>query len=194
MKNILALLLIVAIAAYAGDIKPIPVGETVPMFKLKNYDGKEYSSDTLMSNRKFTVIMFIATECPVSNAYNKRMVKIHETYNKKGIGFIGINSNIEENVQRIAEHAKKNGFPFVVLKDDSNKIADLYGALVTPELYVINNKGKLLYEGRIDDNRNADKVQSKDLEITLDALLAGKEPPRTVARAFGCTIKRISKD
>lgn len=194
MKYLVVFTVLFPLLIFAGEMKSLKIGEEVPSFTLKNYDGKNYTIDSIKKAHQYTVMMFISTECPVSNAYNVRMVKLHESYSKKGVAFVGINSNKEENVKSIAQHAKKQGFKFLILKDDSNKVADAYGALVTPEMFVIDSKGKLLYQGRIDDNRNAEKIESKDLMNALDALLAGKEPTRTVARAFGCTIKRISQD
>lgn len=194
MKYLIIALLAFSINALAGDLKSPNIGETAPAFSLKSYDGKEYQLQKLTKENKITVLMFISTECPVSNGYNDRMEKLYETYSKKGVAIFGINANKEEGVKRIAEHAKEHGFKFTILKDVENKIADLYGAQVTPETYVINAAGKLMYHGRIDDNRNLAKVTSNDLSDALDKLLAGKELTVTTARAFGCSIKRIVTD
>jgi len=193
MKHVL-LTALVASLAFSGELKSLKIGEEVPEFTLKNYDGKEYSLQTITKENKLTAVMFIATQCPVSNAYNDRMVKLYEAYAAKGVAFVGINSNKQEPVAEIAEHAKDHGFKFPVLKDDRNKTADAYNAQVTPEIFVVDQQGKLLYHGRIDDSRNEAKVESRDLAITLDALLAGKEPPRTETKAFGCTIKRVNAE
>lgn len=195
MKHLmLFLLLIVPIVAFSGELKSVRIGDPAPSFALKNYDGKEYDLKNLMKENKYTVVMFISTECPVSNAYNERMEKLHEMYSKKGVAVIGINANKAEDVKAIATHSKEHGFKFPVLKDDKNMIADLYGAQVTPETYVINAQGKILYHGRIDDNRKGDKIQSKDLSDALDALLAGKSVAKTEAKAMGCSIKRLGTD
>ena len=138
--------------------------------------------------------MFMSTECPVSNGYNDRMEALYDAYGKKGVAVVGINANKEEDVKRIAEHAKEHGFKFVILKDLQNKVADLYGAQVTPETFVINSSGKLVYHGRIDDSRNIAKVTSNDLSNALEKLLAGKQLSVTTAKAFGCSIKRIVTD
>lgn len=192
MKHLFALLLIFSVAAYAGDMKSLNIGDQAPSFALKNYDGKEYELKSLLKENKFTVIMFISTECPVSNGYNERMVKLNDTYGKKGVAFVGVNANKAEDVKMIADHSKDKGFKFPVLKDEKNKVADLYGALVTPEIFVVNPEGKLVYHGRIDDNRKLDKVTSNDLSDALDKLLAGKAVTSATPKAFGCTIKRIN--
>jgi peroxiredoxin len=106
------------------------------------------------------------------------------------VRFVGINSNVIEPVEEVAAHAKQNGFPFPVLKDEGNKIADHFDAQFTPEIFVLDAKGVLRYHGRIDDSQNPANITSHDLRDALDALLAGKNPPRAETKAFGCTIKR----
>ena len=191
MKYIIAFTVLFSLFGFAGDSKYLNIGDQAPYFTVKNYDGKEYELKKVLSGNKLAVLMFISTECPVSNAYNERMEKLHESYSKKGVAFIGINSNKQEDVKMIAAHAKDHGFKFPVLKDEQNKVADLYAAQVTPETFVLDPMGKLLYHGRIDDNRNAGKVTSNDLADALDKLLTGKELTLTTPRAFGCSIKRI---
>ena len=160
-------------------------------FTLKDYNGKEYKL-TDFNDSKAVVIMFIATECPVSNAYNSRMAALHKKYKDQGIAFIGINSNKEEDVSAIKSHASKNKFEFPVLKDVNNKVADNYGASVTPEIYVLDGKSNILYHGRIDDSRSESDVESKDLSNALDEILSGKKVSVAETKAFGCTIKRIN--
>jgi peroxiredoxin len=194
MKRFMLLMFLLPIIVFSGELKPLKIGDPAPSFALKNYDGKAYDLATLQKEHKYTVVMFISTECPVSNAYNERMEKLHEVYAKKGIAVIGINANKAEDIKAIAAHSKEHGFKFPVLKDEKNTIADLYGAEVTPETFVINSQGKLMYHGRIDDSRKIDKVQSHDLTDALDALLSGKSVAKTEARAMGCSIKRLGTD
>ncbi|MBI1802947.1 MAG: thioredoxin family protein [Ignavibacteriae bacterium] len=191
MKYLLAFLLVFSFIGHAGDLKDLKVGEAVPSFTLKNYDGKDYDLKKVLKENKYAVVMFISTECPVSNGYNERMVKLNETFGKKGVAFLGINANKEEDVKRIAAHSKEHGFKFPVLKDVQNKVADLYAAQVTPETFVINTEGKLVYHGRIDDSRTLSKVTTNDLADALDKLLAGKTLTAATSKAFGCSIKRV---
>ncbi len=171
----------------------VEVGKKAPAFTLKDAEGTEHALDGFLKN-KYTVLMFIATQCPVSNAYNKRMADLSKDYASKNIAFVGINSNKQEDVEEIKEHSAKHGFTFPVLKDWNNIVADEYGTQVTPEVFVLDGKGVIQYHGRIDDSRNGDNVKSHDLSETLDALLAGKAAPRAETKAFGCSIKRVKKD
>ena len=181
----LILLLNMANLVIAGE------GKTFYNFKLKDYQGKEHALSDFKDS-KAIVVMFIATRCPVSNAYNERMEKIYDEYKTKNIAFVGINSNKKEDEKEIAEHAKENGLNFTILKDWNNVIADKFEAQFTPEIYVLSSdKYELLYHGRIDDSRRESDVEKKDLQQALDEILNGKEVSVTETKAFGCTIKRI---
>ena len=167
------------------------VGRTAPAFTLPDAaTGKPLSLQAAGAGKKATVVMFIATRCPVSNAYNTRMAALAKTYSAKGITFVGINANTTEPVAEVASHAKAHGFPFPVLKDADDKTADAYAAKVTPEAYVVGADGTLLYHGAIDDSMDESQVTSHPLAVALDAVLAGKAVASGQLAAFGCSIKR----
>ena len=193
MKTLRLGLVLLGIAAFAlPTFADAPaIGAAAPAFELKSVEGKPFSLADAEKSNAYVVLMFIATQCPYSNGYNERMRDMAAAYAKKGVLFVGINSNNTESVEETAAHAKQHGFGFPVLKDPGNKVADLYDARRTPEVYVVGKDGKLLYHGRIDDNSNdASKVSSPDLKNALDALLAGQPVAKAETKAFGCTIKR----
>jgi peroxiredoxin len=168
------------------------IGGEVPDFTLKTIDGKDFTLDQAEKSHKAVVIMFIATKCPYSNAYNDRMREMASAYEKQGVLFVGVNSNKTEPLDEVSAHAKKNRHTFPIVKDPDNKVADLYGAGRTPEVYVVDPSGKLVYHGRIDENyEEPSKVTSPDLKNALDALLANKPIAKAETKAFGCTIKRV---
>ncbi|MCX6144651.1 MAG: thioredoxin family protein [Ignavibacteriales bacterium] len=164
--------------------------KTVGDFTLEDCKGEKHSLVDYSSS-KAVVLMFVATQCPISNSYNGRMVELYKDYASKGVSFIAINSNKQENVEEVRNHSKEHGFEFVVLKDWNNVIADKLEASVTPEIYVLNSKREVLYHGRIDDSSRENRVTSKDLRTALDRILAGKTVEVTETKAFGCSIKRI---
>jgi peroxiredoxin len=143
-----------------------------------------------LAGKNGTVLIFVAVQCPVSNAYNERMEKLAQEYQAKGIAVIGINSNVAEDAAAVKSHASTHNLTFPILKDPGNKIADKFGASVTPEAYLIDRNNKLVYHGRIDNARNAAEVQSADLRNAIEATLSGKPIEKTEAKAFGCSIKR----
>jgi peroxiredoxin len=193
----LASVVIVAFAAVAGsgntsDLPAPPaIGTTLDDFKLPDADGAEHSLKSL-TGKNGAVLLFVATKCPVSNAYNDRMEKLAQDYKAKGINVIGINSNSTEPAAEVKSHAGEKHLTFTILKDDGNKIADRLGATRTPEAYVIDAGGKLVYHGRIDNAQNTANITSNDLRDALDELVAGKQVSKTGGAAFGCTIKRVS--
>jgi thiol-disulfide isomerase/thioredoxin len=138
------------------------------------------------------VILFIATKCPVSNAYNDRMEKLAQDYKAKGISVIGINANNTEPSAEVKSHAAEKHLTFAILKDDGNKIADRLGATRTPEAYVLDTNLKLVYHGRIDNSQKVEAITANDLREALDEMLAGKAVSKTGGAAFGCSIKRVS--
>ncbi|MCX6151226.1 MAG: thioredoxin family protein [Ignavibacteriales bacterium] len=166
------------------------IGKKVENFTLEDYNGAKHSLADYKSS-KAIVMIFMATQCPVSNAYNERMAQLYKDYSSKGITFVGINSNKQETVEEIKNHSNEHGFKFTILKDWDNKIADKLEASVTPEVYILNNKLEIIYHGRIDDSRREEKATSKDTRTALDALLAGKSVEVQETKAFGCSIKRI---
>ena len=171
----------------------VKVGEKLEPFALKDAaSGKDLDLKSA-AGTKATVLMFISTQCPVSNDYNERMATLAKDYSGKGVAFVGINSNRAEAAEEVAAHAKKNGFSFPVLKDTNNVKADHFGAAVTPEIYVYDANWTLKYHGRIDDHQKGTDIKSTDLKNALDAVVVGKEVPVAETKAFGCTIKRVAK-
>lgn len=194
--SILLASLVVAGAIFASGARaegevpaPPAIGATIEDFTLPDADNKEHSLKSL-AGKNGTVLLFIAVQCPVSNAYNERIEKLAQDYKAKGIAVVGINSNVAEDAAAVKTHAAENKLSFPILKDAGNKIADKLGATVTPEAYFLDGNNKLIYYGRIDNSRNAAQVETSDLRNALDAALAGKAVEKTEAKAFGCSIKR----
>jgi peroxiredoxin len=194
----LGAVLVLAFAAIAGSGRnasdlptPPAVGTMIDDFTLPDTDGASHSLASL-KGKNGTVVIFIATKCPVSNAYNDRMQKVFEDYKAKGINVIGINANSTEPAAEVKSHAAEKGLKFTILKDDGNKIADRLGATRTPEVYLLDAKGKLTYHGRIDNAQKTESITSNDLREALDEMIAGKAVTKTDGAAFGCSIKRVS--
>ena len=195
---LVASLVVIALAAVAGSGRtdndvpaPPTIGTILDDFKLPDTDGKEHSLKSL-AGAKGVVILFIATKCPVSNAYNERMEKLAQDYKAKGVNVVGINANNTEPAAEVKSHAADKGLTFTILKDDGNKIADRLGATRTPEAYVLDANMKLVYHGRIDNSQKIEGITANDLRDALDEMLAGKAVTKTGGAAFGCSIKRVS--
>jgi peroxiredoxin len=192
MKNIksvssaLILFILLIFSAKSYSIEP---GDKASDFKIDNYDGKTYRlSDN--TNASAIVIMFWSTECPFVQPYTERINKLADEYMKQNVIFWGINSNKTESTERVKEHYIEKGYPFPMLKDEGNSVADLFGATRTPEVFVLDKNLTVLYHGRIDDNRDASAVTESDLKNSLNEILSGKEVTNKITKQFGCTIKR----
>jgi len=116
MKFAVILILVFATAAFALD-----AGQKAGFFSLKSTEGKQVKLSDY--NGKNLVVIFVATRCPYSNAFNDTMAQLSKDYEAKGITVIGINSNSTESFAEVAKHAREH-FPFTVLKDEDDKIAD----------------------------------------------------------------------
>ena len=200
MKHLLAVcitlvaLFVLAVSATPSSVSldipaPPAIGAVIEDFSLPDSDGKEHALNSL-KGKNGTVLIFVATKCPVSNAYNERMEKLAQDYKAKGINVVGINSNVAEGAAEVKTHAATNKLTFPILKDAGNKIADRLGATVTPEAFFLDASNKLMYRGRIDNAKDVSQVNTNDLRDALDAAVAGKPIAKTTAAAFGCTIKR----
>jgi len=164
------------------------LGSKVTDFTVRDLKGEAVPFSSLKGD--VTVVMFIATKCPVSNAYNERMNVLYKDYAAKGVKFLFLNSNVAELPAEMAEHARTHNFAFPVYKDQDNAVADRFGAQVTPEAFVIDSAGVIRYHGYIDDSQNPARISRQSLRSALDALIAGQQVQTAETKAFGCTIKR----
>ncbi|MGO8998816.1 MAG: redoxin domain-containing protein [Polyangiaceae bacterium] len=145
------------------------------------------------ADAKATVLVFVSTDCPISNRYAPELRRLYERYSPQGIAFRLVYPTVQESPAMIRAHVREYGFPFEALRDPGHTLVARAKATVTPESAVFARGGALVYHGRIDD-RNIDLGEARpeptrrDLEEALDAVLAGRAPAETEARAIGCAI------
>jgi peroxiredoxin len=183
---VLGVTLVIASAAPA-----IEIGAAGPAWKgLAGVDGKTHSLSDLKS-AKAVVVCFTCNHCPVAVAYQDRLVKFVKDYKGKGVALVAINVNNSEQdkLPAMKVRAKEKGFNFAYLYDPSQKIGREYGAKVTPHVFVLDGKRRVVYQGSFDDNMKVEKVQHHYVRDAVDAALAGKAPAKTANRAFGCGIQ-----
>lgn len=177
--------------------KGYEVGDTVVNFKLKNVDGKEVALADYKSS-KGVIVIFDCNTCPYSKAYNARIFDLNKKYSAKGFPVITINSNDVkmspgDSYDEMVKQAKKKGYDFPYLYDESQEVAKKFGATNTPHVYLLENNGgkfEVAYIGAIDNNsRDADAADKKYVEDAIESLIKGKEVPVTQTKAVGCGIK-----
>lgn len=174
--------------------KRIDLGHIAPDFSLPGIDGKNYRLSDFAAN-KLLLIIFSCNHCPYVQAYEERIKKLQDDFEKKGLQIIAINSNdadkyAEDSFEEMKKRAAAKGFNFLYLRDESQQTAKAFGAAFTPELFLFNAERKLIYTGKIDDNwREPEKVQTKYLQNAIEAYLRGEEISVPETYAIGCTIK-----
>ena len=170
----------------------LEIGSTVESFSLPDTDGATHTLDSL-KGKNGTVVVWLSAQCPVVKAYKDRINEIATAYKAKGINFIGINSNVSEDLTWIKSNKTEFGYQFPVLIDKGNALADKWGATVTPEAYYFDAKNVLLYHGAIDNDKSGKAISDPYLKTAFESALAGKAIAKTRANAFGCSIKRVGE-
>ena len=144
---------------------------------------------------KATVLVFLSTECPISNGYLMTINRLATDYQPKGVNVVGINSNEGCSLRDMASHKKEFEISFPVLKDAGAIVADELKTTHCPEALIIDDRGAFRYRGRIDDRYAkrggaAGDVQRQDLLIALQEVLAGKPVTVETTKVTGCPIAR----
>src|ERR1700728_2996727 len=107
-----ALSIFMAISASLLCAQEFKIGAPVADFQVRELDGKAVAFSSLKG--PVTVVTFIATQCPVSNSYNQRMIDLYKDYTPKNVKFVFVNANRSEPAGEVREHAKRVGITFPV--------------------------------------------------------------------------------
>jgi hypothetical protein len=174
----------------------LTVGEVAPSadVKMLNVDGRELSIAGVKGARG-TLVVFTCNHCPYAKAWEQRLVSIGNTYREKGFGVIAVNSNDAEAYEddsylKMQKRAKEKGYAFPYVVDATSGVARAFGATRTPEVFLFDAGGTLVYHGAIDDNaEDAAKVTKTYLRDALDAVAAGSPVRVAETKAIGCSIK-----
>jgi peroxiredoxin len=190
--------LLLASAGPAADVPlPAPLGTRVAEFTLPKSDGGTWSLARRTRGARAVVVLFLGTECPVSNAYVPVLTALYEKYRGREVVFVAINSNVQDDAAEVARHAREYGVPFPVLKDKGTEVADHFRARRVPEAFVLDGNLTARYRGRIDDRfaRGVKRPQATthDLAAALDDVLAGKAVRTPVTEVSGCPIGRAAR-
>ncbi len=176
---------------------PLPIGSPIPFpeVKMKDISGSDVSFKDA-NGKNGLLVMFSCNTCPVVKRYQTRSNEICKYAQEKGIGVILLNSNEAyrdngDSYNDSKEYGKENNYTWHYVMDDNSKMADAFGATRTPECFLFNSEGKLVYHGAIDDNSSSpDEVTRRHAVIAMDEMVAGKEISMKETRSVGCTIKR----
>ena len=193
MTTALVLLIALALAAHAD------VGQPAQNFTLKSAAGKDVSLSDFQG--KVVVLEWTNSGCPfVQKHYGSgNMQKLQKDATAKGVVWLSICSsapgkqgNLSAN-EAIKLTASNGSSATAYLLDENGKVGQLYGAKRTPEMYVINKEGTLVYHGAIDDKKTPDPADipgaKNFVAAALDEVLAGKPVSTPQTEAYGCSVK-----
>ena len=191
---VLPLVLAAATAAHAGGA--LALGSAIPSadVKMKNIDGKE-TTIADVKGAQGTLVVFTCNHCPFAKMWETRIVELGNAYQGKGIGVIAVNANDpkvapDDGYESMQTRAKERGFAFPYVVDATSDVARAFGAARTPEVFLFDKEGKLVYHGAVDDNgQDAAKVEKSYLKDALDAVATGKAVPVAETKSIGCSIK-----
>jgi hypothetical protein len=137
------------------------------------------------------VLSFWSVECPWTRYYDDYFVERAAVWGEQGIALMLVNSNSNESPEEMRDMADAYGMGGPILHDVGNVVADAYGAITTPHIYVIHPEGVIVYQGAIDDRSFRQPEPTFNyLDAAVDALLAGQYPEVVETPAYGCTIVR----
>ena len=173
-----------------------PLGSRAPDFSLSNVvTGKTVSYDSA-AGPKGLLTMFICRHCPFVKHVQDELARIGRDYAGRGVGIVAISANDEsgfpeDRPEKLAEMSKELGFTFPFVFDASQDIARAFDAQCTPDFFLYDASGRLVYRGQLDDSRpdSGIPVTGKDLREALDAVIAGRPLAPEQRPSLGCNIK-----
>jgi thioredoxin-related protein len=179
------------------NITAISVGTEAPATNIimKSVSGKETSIKQEMKENG-VLIMFSCNTCPYVIKNQERMLQIAATAKANNVGVIVINSNEAQfddvdSYAAMQTYAKQQGYNFNYVVDEKAAVANAFGATRTPELFLLNKNGILVYKGAIDDSpADAKNVKIINAKNAIESIAQGKAISVTETKSIGCTIKR----
>lgn len=176
-------------------IAMLTIGERVREFPdLPGIDGARYSMASFARSRML-IVAFICTGCPTVKANEERLMALQEKYRGAGVQLVAINANNPylsptDTFDEMARRAQEKHFNFPYLKDMYGTVADQFGAITTPHVFVLDISRQLVYKGRIDNTRDPSQATYSDLENALHDVFAGSPVKVPETPSFGCAIVR----
>lgn len=187
----------IGLSAFTG-INELPIGADMPKadVKMKDVSGKKISLKEA-AKKNGLLVMFSCNTCPYVIKNQQRTIETGNYAMAKNIGIILVNANEgnrsgADSYAAMQQYAKGQGYKWHYVVDEKSILADAFGAKRTPECFLFNKDGKLVYHGAIDDNPSDEgSVNRKHLKEGMDQLLKGEDISVKTSRSVGCAIKRL---
>lgn len=185
---------------YSGSVQGKDNPIQIVNFTLPNVVSGNNFSLSEFSDSKAIVVIFTSNYCPYAKLYNSRINSLIQRYKSKGISFVLINSNNPaksnvDNLSNMSKTATELGIKIPYLIDSNQKVADMFGAHKTPEVFLLTpssaNQYEIVYRGAIDDNPQvASDVNHHFLQEAIEDVLSGNRPKQLSMHPTGCMIRR----
>ena len=177
------------------------LGSRAPDFRLPDVVTGAIVTRDAAAGPKGLLAMFICRHCPFVKHVQHELARLGDDYAESGIGIVAIGSNDavsfpDDRPESLAAMASELGFSFPFLYDETQDVAHAYDAQCTPDFFLYDGQGRLVYRGQLDDSRpgNGVPVSGTDLRAAMDRLIAGKVIPVEQRPGIGCSIKWKARD
>ncbi|QQT28174.1 redoxin domain-containing protein [Sphingobacterium spiritivorum] len=159
---------------------------------VKTLQGKDY--DFLNLSDKPHVFIFYSTDCPLSQKYTLTISNIYNKYTDK-INFVGVFPGREQHVEEYKNFKKKYNINYMLIKDEKFSLTSHLKATVTPEVFLLDKSGKIMYHGAIDDwavklGKTKQQPTINYLENAIESLLNNKNIQSDYIKPIGCYIEQ----
>jgi len=172
----------------------LPLGTTMPVFSLPSSTGDVVSSDSYASRP--LLVAFICHHCPFVRHIRREFARFTTEFQERGLAVLAINSNDsiafpEDGPEGMMQEAHEAGYTFPYLFDETQNVAKSFKAACTPDLFLFDSRGTLVYRGQFDDSRprSAVPVTGADIRAAATAVLLGTPVPVEQKPSIGCNIK-----
>ncbi|GAC1467753.1 MAG: thioredoxin family protein [Isosphaeraceae bacterium] len=172
-----------------------PLGTQAPAFQLPDTEGTPISLADFR-NAPALLVIFLCNHCPYVKHVRHELAALARDYQARGVAVVGISSNDvtthpDDSPEKMAQEKAEVGYTFPYVYDETQEVAQAYGAACTPDFYVFDRDQRLVYRGQMDASRpgNGVPVTGRDLRAALDSVLAGKDVTEDQKPSLGCNIK-----
>jgi len=196
LKQLPLMIVGLLILTLSSNVLALDIGDKAPKanVEMKNVDRSMISiADARGENG--TLVIFTCNSCPWTQAWSERIARLGNEFRERGIGVLAINSNdpsrdASDGFERMQQEARDLGLQFPYVVDATSNVARAFGASRTPEAFLFNKEGDLVYHGTIDDNaHNPEQVKEQYLRSALEAVVQNADVPVKETKAIGCGIK-----
>jgi hypothetical protein len=161
---------------------------------LVDIDAVSHGSLEQPAAGQWTALLFVRTDCPVSNQYAPEIRRICAEYGSKGLQCLLVYADAHDGEAAVRQHRADFGYSLPALRDPGHALVAHAGATITPEVAVFAKGGNMVYRGRIDNlytelGRPRQQVSERDLRDALDDLVAGHPVRKARTQATGCYIE-----